>query len=165
MNKEIFYQKAYREEDSNLCKYGCYFLTLCFVSQFLNISPVVFLLTKKSVLDFKALAISKGWLTSDCTVQNAGAILNYLTGSKWELITDSKFGLLGQSHFLPINYPTDNGVIEVACYRAKESVNNTHFSILGHQGEVVFNTLGEYWETDQKGRFFKLDKRAFKKVG
>lgn len=166
----LFLQNNYEKENHNLKKYGCNFLTLCWIASNLFI-PTINLKTKKDVLDFIQLMQSKGYLDTDFFVQKPLEILNALTGKKFKQLTcPPAFGIGGAIEWMPIYYPVPKQAIEIACYRHKNNFKNTHFSLVKRtEGDTfsfknIFNTLGSLWIEEQAGAWFISDKRVYIEV-
>lgn len=167
-NKYLFYQNNYEKENNNLAKYGCFFLTLCFISQ-QEKDPRVLLKTKEDILRIAKEFQEKGYLDKDFFVNDASHILKELTGkASRQLSLNTKFGVMGKETYFPILYPMEKGTYEVICYRNKDNMDLTHFS-LGktkrgntQEAQILFNTLGEKWLTEKENLWFACDKRAFK---
>lgn len=173
MNKSIFIQTNYKEDDLNLSRYGCNFLTLCKIAQEHN--PIKILKTKEDVLKFAKecqhiyLANGKQLIDSDYFVNSATELLRALTGQEWKQLSvaDALAGVGGAKEWIPINYPAPKNAIQIACYRKKDNFKSTHFSqIETTAGETfsstnVFNTLGEEWLEKNRDLWYASDKRVY----
>lgn len=168
MKENIFIQTNYQNENPILAKYGCFALTLAFISQ-QERDPRILLETKKDVLRVFEDFQKKGYLDDEYFVNDASAILKELTSKKSKQLTlNPKFAFLGRETYFPVLFPVEKGSYEVICYRHKDNMNLTHFS-LGRTNtgslqeiDIIFNTLGEEWLEKNEGLWFASDKRVFK---
>lgn len=69
----------------NIYDYGCYFMSLLYVSKV----PYSELTSLDELLKYYDTFIEKGWMTNDCYIKNPCAILEYLTSKKYSVKKDA----------------------------------------------------------------------------
>lgn len=163
MKPSLALQKEYVSLNKEFANESCYFLTLLYASSSLSGIPKKNFQTPKEVLDYASFCQEKKWLDSDYTVLYPEAILKDISGFPFKMSKNESFGLFGRSHFLPVNFPVEGQKIQIGCMRHKDDKNNTHFVLLDEENEIIFNSLGDVWES-WAINFFLLDKRVFVRI-
>lgn len=77
--------KKVSEAAKQIYDYGCYFMSLLYVSKV----PYSELTSLDELLKYYDTFISKGWMDSDCYVKDPCAILEYLTGKKYTVVKNA----------------------------------------------------------------------------
>lgn len=163
MRPSLALQKEYASLNKTFANDSCYLLTLMYASSSLSGFPKKNFKNEKEILEYASFCQKNKWLDSDYTVLYPEAILKDVSGFTFKMIKNESYGLFGKSHFLPLNFPVEGQKIQIGCMRHKDDKNNTHFVLLDEQNEIIFNSLGEVWES-WAVNFFLLDKRVFVKV-
>lgn len=76
--------KKVSEAAKQIYDYGCYFMSLLYVSEV----PYSELTSLDELLKYYDTFIAKGWMDEDCYVKDPCAILNFLTGKKYSVKKD-----------------------------------------------------------------------------
>ncbi len=111
--------------DQTINKYGCYFMSLLFVSNKYtgyNLSTTVI---TKLYNDF----IKRGFMDKNCYIQNPSAIMRYL----------GLAATYNQRHDPP-KYKCGKDEIEILCLQYK---NFTHFVVGDGRGNIAYNPMGK----------------------
>lgn len=77
--------KKVSEAAKQIYDYGCYFMSLLYVSKV----PYTELTSLDGLLKYYDTFIVRGWMDPDCYVKDPCAILNYLTGKKYTVVKDA----------------------------------------------------------------------------
>lgn len=76
--------KKVSEVANQIYDYGCYFMSLLYVSS----TPYSELTTLDGLLKYYDTFVEMGWMDPDCYVKDPCAILKYLTGKKYTVVKD-----------------------------------------------------------------------------
>lgn len=76
--------KKVSEAAKQIYDYGCYFMSLLYVSKVPYSEPA----NLDEILMYYDTFIEKGWMGPDCYVKDPCAILEYLTGKKYMVVKD-----------------------------------------------------------------------------
>lgn len=114
--------KKVSEAAKQIYDYGCYFMSLLYVSKV----PYSELTSLDELLKYYDTFIAKGWMDPDCYVKDPCAILKYLTGKKY--IVKKESGL----------DPSANIIIG-RWYNS--TTNLRHFVVMDRDNNVIWDSL------------------------
>lgn len=114
--------KKVSEAAKQIYDYGCYFMSLLYVSKV----PYSELTSLDELLKYYDTFIAKGWMDPDCYVKDPRAILKYLTGKKY--IVKKEAGL----------DPSANIIIG-RWYNP--TTNLRHFVVMDRDNNVIWDSL------------------------
>ena len=115
--------KKVSEAAKQICDYGCYFMSLLYVSKVPYSEPA----TLDELLKYYNIFVSRGWMDEDCYVKDPCAILKYLTGKKYTAVKDAVLD------------PSANIIIG-RWYNP--ATNFHHFVVMDSNNNVVWDSLG-----------------------
>lgn len=119
-------QKDFRkisEAAKQIYDYGCYFMSLLYVSKVPCTEPT----TVDEVLACYDTFVSKGWMDLDCYVKDPCSILRYLTGKTYTVVKDTVLD--------------PNADIIIGLWH-NPATNLHHFVVMDSNNNVVWDSLG-----------------------
>ena len=111
------------EASKQIYDYGCYFMSLLYVSKVPYSEPA----TLDELLKYYDTFISKGWMVPDCYVKDPCAILEYLIGKKYSVKK------------VPVLDPSANIIIG---RWHNPTTNLHHFVVMDPNNNVIWDSLG-----------------------
>lgn len=116
--------KKVSEAAKQIYDYGCYFMSLLYVSEV----PYSELTSLDELLKYYDTFIAKCWMDEDCYIKDPCAILEYLTGKKYtvkkELVLDTGADIVIGRWYNP-------------------ATNFHHFVVMDSNNNVVYDPLGD----------------------
>lgn len=115
--------KKVSEATKQIYDYGCYFLSLLYVSNIPYSEPA----NLDEILMYYDTFVSKGWMDPDCYVKDPCSILRYLTGKTYTVKKDTVLD------------PNANIIIGLW---HNPTTNLRHFVVMNSKNNVVWDSLG-----------------------
>ncbi len=114
--------KKVSEAAKQIHDYGCYFMSLLYVSN----TPYSEVPTLDELLKYYDAFIANGWMDPDCYVKDPCAILKYLTGKKYTVKKDSIL---------------DPGANIIIGRWYNSATNLHHFVVMDRDNNVIWDSL------------------------